>query len=667
MSCNRRYKRQEFRIFNRLFLSVDLCAGICYNALSGLAARAQIRLRGVNGLKTADRILTLDTAEMTPSSLYLFGHNLEHMRACVSGGLSAQLLRNRKFAGRPGARTGVAAEWTGIGGRVYFCNDKNPYVRHFSDNGMRRRNETNAQTVLNPIAGQEVGICQSGLYFRPDMGHILAVVVKCSAAVTLHAALMNEEDVSIASARFDIKATGEWERFEAALPAAHGGKGGLKLTFSERAEVVIGSVSLLPEDHFHGMRRDVVDQLRALGVSLLRWPGGNFAGEYRWQDMFLPVDMRAPLQAYTEDETQTYTHGYDMHEIDTDDFVALCHEIGAEPFITINLAWDAPEACAAWVEYCNGAPQSRYGALRAGRGHEEPYNVRFWSLGNEMGYGHMEGPMNPDEYAALGGAAARAMLAVTPGLEICASGPYSSPDRAAEWVNHSAMALYPMASYVSFHTYNHYERDFTCDIGIRKAYEQALAAVEENISGLRALRAVTPGALRISYDEWNMWAAWFRQGNALEGLFTARMLHAMLTESSGLGAPLMCYFQPVGEGAIDVYPDRAALAANGQAFALLKAHKGAALCRIEGSRSYEAVASVKNGALSVSLINASYDDEAAYALKNCGAFAGARGLRADDLLPGSRFDDFTPDVQAAEGEARVTLPPRSVVLLQFRL
>ena len=74
-----------------------------------------------------------------------------------------------------------------------------------------------------------------------------------------------------------------------------------------------------------------------------------------------------------ENETQPFTHGYDMHEIDTDDFIALCREIGAEPFLTINAAWDSPEVCAAWVEYCNGPAESKYGRLRAQRGHQEPY------------------------------------------------------------------------------------------------------------------------------------------------------------------------------------------------------------------------------------------------------------------------------------------------------
>ena len=392
-----------------------------------------------------NRKLTVDTTVQRANSPFLFGHNLEHTRACVSGGLSAQLLRNRKFAGRPGARTGVSAEWFGIGDRAYFCNDRDPYVSHLKPNGMWRRNETNAQTVQNPIGGEPAGIGQGGLFLRADGRYTLAVVARASRPVTLTARLTDRTDgETYAQARFDLSG-GDWQRCEAALSAPkRDDEACLRLSFTEPAAVVFGAVSLLPADNFHGMRRDVVDRLKEIGVGLLRWPGGNFAGEYRWQDMFLPVDRRAPLQAFTEDETQPYTHGYDMHEIDTDDFIALCREIGAEPFITINLAWDTPEESAAWVEYCNGPSDSEYGRLRALRGHESPYNVRFWSLGNEMGYGHMEGPMEPGQYAAVARAAAQAMLQKDPTLTLCSSGPYEG-DRAAAWIEGSAKALLPLA------------------------------------------------------------------------------------------------------------------------------------------------------------------------------------------------------------------------------
>jgi len=102
-------------------------------------------------------------------------------------------------------------------------------------------------------------------------------------------------------------------------------------------------------------------------------------------------NMRAPLQSYLGLETQPYTAGYDFHEINTDSFIMLCREIGAEPFITINPTWNTPEESAQWVEYCNGDETTEYGRERISRGFKEPFCVKFWSLGNEFSYGHMEG------------------------------------------------------------------------------------------------------------------------------------------------------------------------------------------------------------------------------------------------------------------------------------
>ena len=130
----------------------------------------------------------------------------------------------------------------------------------------------------------------------------------------------------------------DWTRFEVELtPQAADPDADLRICWEEAGHVCVGAISLLPKDHFHGMRRDVVEAMKELGIKVLRWPGGNFAGEFNWMDGLLPVDMRAPFQSYLGLETQPHTMGYDYSEINTDDFIALCREIGAEPFITINL------------------------------------------------------------------------------------------------------------------------------------------------------------------------------------------------------------------------------------------------------------------------------------------------------------------------------------------
>lgn len=608
-------------------------------------------------------ICTKDARPVTP---YVFGHNLEHTRACVAGGLSAQMLRNRKFAGRPSARRGVAAEWFGVGDRAFFCTDQEHYVRHFKDNGMWRRNETNGQTVQNTAEGETAGIGQEKLHLLKDQAYSIAFVARCRADTEVCIAFTDRDRKKV-YASFSLSVPGgDWQRMECMLTSpVEDAQGVLMLTFTKKVSLTFGAVSMLPQGHFHGMRSDVVKRLKEMGVSLLRWPGGNFAGEYRWQDMFLPVDMRAPLQAYTEDETQPYTHGYDMHEIDTDSFIALCREIGAEPYITLNPQWDTAEECAAWVEYCNGDESTPYGRLRAQRGHKEPYHVKLWSLGNEFGYGHMEGPMSPEGYYEHCMPVAKAILAVSPDLSICTAGPYNYEDRMQEWIEKSARQFAPVAPCVSFHTYQNLAFDFASDEGIRRVYHEALKAAEGNRQVLYRLRENLPWDIRISWDEWNVWAAWFRKSCTIEGMHTAVMLHTLLTECDKMGVSYACYFQPIGEGAIDVYPDRAELSANGQVFALLKAHKGGKLCSVLCADEKEALATEKNGVVTVSVINAHFDSAQEYLLDGCGKVLRAKCLVAGDLLPGSRFTEEDACMQAGDGMVSLTLPPRSLCLVQM--
>lgn len=329
--------------------------------------------------------LYIDLKTTSTVSPHLFGHNLEHTRASIMDGLSAQMIRNRKFAGAA-ARNGVALDWEGIGECVYFANEhrlpgsnaNEAYVCHYAHNGMWRRNECQSQMIQNPIPNQVSGIRQKELFLQKDRSYPFAVVVKVQQPLDVRVALTNADGTQIyAETVFPVQPVlakedaqeevDEWQRFETILtPGVDDAHAVISITYTEQAQLLIGAVSMMPDNHFHTMRRDTVEKLKEIGVRLLRWPGGNFAGEYRWQDMFLHPDRRAPMEGYMENETQPFTHGYDMHEIDTDDFIALCREIGAEPFLTINAAWDSPEVCAAWVEYCNGPAQAACPARSSG-------------------------------------------------------------------------------------------------------------------------------------------------------------------------------------------------------------------------------------------------------------------------------------------------------------
>ena len=329
-----------------------------------------------------------DPADLLVSP-YLFGCNLEHTRSCIYTGLSAQMVRNRKFAGKPTACEGCAIEWFPLGERGVFALDE-PYTRHGEGYHMKRTLECNSVGIFNPYCGEAVGMGQHGITISQGQPYLFGMVVKTQESVKFTVSLTDRTGKNVYCRAASVGGGDDWTRLEVELtPQAADSDADLRICWENAGYVCVGAVSLLPKDHFHGMRRDVVEAMKDLGIKVLRWPGGNFAGEFNWMDGLLPADMRAPFQSYLGLETQPHTMGYDFSEMNTDDFIALCREIGAEPFITINPCWNTPDENAAWVEYCNGDVSTPYGKLRANRGHQEPYNVQFWSLGNEFGYGHM--------------------------------------------------------------------------------------------------------------------------------------------------------------------------------------------------------------------------------------------------------------------------------------
>lgn len=115
------------------------------------------------------------------------------------------------------------------------------------------------------------------------------------------------------------------------------------------------------------------------------------------------IDLRHP------ESLSPYIFGHNLEHTRA----AVNGGLSAQPMLTLNLAWSSPEESAQWVEYCNGSADTEYGRRRAENGHPEPYHVRFWSLGNEMGYGHMEGPQGSSAYAELAQRHVDAMLAVS--------------------------------------------------------------------------------------------------------------------------------------------------------------------------------------------------------------------------------------------------------------
>ena len=592
----------------------------------------------------------------------LFGTNIEHTRACVFKGLSAQMLRNRKFAGKPTCRTGQASEWYKIGDKPYLGFDES-YTRHHALYHMRRANEMYSQRILNVREGAIAGIGQHELTVTKGKKYLFRIVARTDTPLVLSAALTSRFGSCVyASADITIKSA-DWETYEAALECpADDADADLRLTFTARASLLIGAVSLMPEDNFHGMRPDVLQKLRELNIKLIRWPGGNFAGEYNWADGLLPPDMRAPLQSWLGIETQPFTQGYDYHEINTDDFIALCREVGVEPFITINPSWNTPEENAAWVEYCNGDASTPYGQLRAERGHKEKYNVRLWSLGNEFGYGHMEGENTPEGYVRLARSNAEKMLAACPEITLCSSGPYPS----ADWAQRSAIPLSDIVPLVSEHFYASQPK-YKSAFAFEEEYEACVLSSLRLRDEIRQNRSCLPDNIGISMDEWNVWFAWNRSSNVTDAIFSALTLHMLMSEAENMNIVQACHFEAVNEGLIEVLPESARLTAQGEIFSLMSGHIGGSI-RLRGM---EAFVTENEGGLYLTSVNPSYSRARQLIIPLKGnacvySVESALLYESEDVIPPSDFSVREVSIAAEKDSYIFEMPAHSVMAVRLR-
>lgn len=604
-----------------------------------------------------DRLFSLQapvSGDLVVSS-YLFGSNLEHTRSCLQGGLSAQMLRNRKFAGKPSACKGCAMEWYPIGEKAIFTFDR-PYTRHGEGYRMKRILECNSLNVLNPSQGQTAGLGQHGLAVQQGKSYLFGAVVQTKGVVTLSVSFTDRSGALVYDCRTMVVDAAEWTRYEIELtPNTDDQDADLRVQWEQEGGVCFGALSLLPKDNFRGMRRDVIAKMAEMGITVLRWPGGNFAGEYNWMDGLLPVDMRAPFQSYLGLETQPHSMGYDYHEMNTDDFIALCREIGAEPFITINPCWNTPEENAAWVEYCNGGPSTKYGRLRAERGYEEPYHVQLWSLGNEFGYGHMEGDNTPGGYCQTALENGKKMLQVSPNLSLCSSGPY--PNK--EWAELSARPLSGIAQMISQHYYG-YAPSYTDLSAVEEEYYKCLASISRMRALIRESRQWLEPNVRISLDEWNVWYAWYRPSSVTDGIYAALAMHLLIEEAEKSGIAVACHFQAVNEGMLCVGSEEVSLTAQGQIFSLMKSHAGNRLC----SASQEAVVTMdQQGRVIATVVNDSFRREKTVDFSQYGPCREAVLYSSSTVLPPSVFAEEDVIEQARAGSLR--MPPHSVLFLRF--
>jgi alpha-N-arabinofuranosidase len=249
----------------------------------------------------------------------------------------------------------------------------------------------------------------------------------------------------------------------------------------------------------YGFRRDVAELATELGVTLLRYPGGNFVSSYRWEDGVGPVAQR-PRRLDLAWRT------LESNRVGTDEFLSWCRRLGVEPMMAVNLGTRGVEAAADLVEYCNVPGGTTLSDWRRANGSPEPYAVRLWCLGNEMDGPWQVGRRSADEYGRLAARAGHAMRRVDPSIELvaCGSSGREMPTF-GEWERVVLEHTYEIADYLSLHAY-YEERD-----GDRASFLASGAAMDRFISEVIAIadgvgaRLGSRKKMKLSFDEWNVW------------------------------------------------------------------------------------------------------------------------------------------------------------------
>ncbi|HTW99650.1 MAG TPA: alpha-L-arabinofuranosidase C-terminal domain-containing protein [Acidimicrobiales bacterium] len=241
-----------------------------------------------------------------------------------------------------------------------------------------------------------------------------------------------------------------------------------------------------------GFRRDVLELLKALRLSVLRWPGGNFVSNYHWLDGVGPKASR-PVRA------ELAWGGTESNRFGTDEYLEYCAALGAEPYICFNMGSGSLEEALAWVEYCNSARATTWADRRRGNGHAEPYGVAWWGLGNEI-YGPWQvGALSAGEYVAEATRWARAIKMIDPDARLVSCGELG-------WTDWDVKVIDGLASLVDLHSIHLYtgSEDYWTDVLAPHAAERAIATAS-TLLRRAAYNQRLKRAPRIVYDEWNVW------------------------------------------------------------------------------------------------------------------------------------------------------------------
>jgi alpha-N-arabinofuranosidase len=451
----------------------------------------------------------------------LYGQFAEFMFEDIKGGLHAELIRDRGFDETPSA-LGLPRDWErdpddrDDDDALHFGWDATVYSPVHSDaNTLTTQHSLRVDIARNE--GRRRGIRQGWIPIRKGLeyrGYLWLKTEDYSGTITVALEADETGGERYASAVI-ANIGGDWKQYSFTLvPKQSDRLAKIAVLFKGKGRLWLDQVSLMPGDTQGGVRRDVEEKVRELHPAFIRWPGGNVAQDYHWEWGIGARDQRPVwVNAAWRNELEPSDFG-------TDEFVLFARRVGAEPSITVNVEGHGATAdeAAAWVEYCNGSPQSKYGAMRAKNGTTPPFHVQYWEIGNEIWGDWVRGHSDATTYANNLNRYVEKMKAVDPKIKVVATG-----DNNLEW-NRTVLTIAGRnIDYLSVHHY-YGDAESKGDINNLRArpmhYEQFYRQMQQMI------RELVPGRqIKLAVNEWNTTFPPPRQHSMESALYAARLMN----------------------------------------------------------------------------------------------------------------------------------------------
>jgi alpha-N-arabinofuranosidase len=263
----------------------------------------------------------------------------------------------------------------------------------------------------------------------------------------------------------------------------------------------------------NGFRTDVMKEIHDLGVPIIRYPGGNFVSGYHWLDGVGPKNKRPAVLDRAWDTLETNQFG-------TNEFITWARQVGTEPLFGLNFGTGTAEDAAALLEYCNVEKGTRWSELRRSHGYEQPHNVKYWCVGNEMDGPWQIGHIPAREYGIKAFDAASQMRAIDPSIKLIAcgsSGPFMPTY--IDWDRTVLEQCYDMVDGISLHRYwgntEETNRESQTYLAMNLAMDRQIQEIVSVCDTVRAQKR-SGKQLFLSFDEWNVWYR-ARNGDDVDG------------------------------------------------------------------------------------------------------------------------------------------------------